>query len=1523
MDCLGYQMIDIPQGKLDKIQPLDLPRFEKIRESEFRPPYNLFGLKYLRDKAGNERNLRELYKSRAPYELLQNADDAGARKAAFILSLEGLAFAHDGLWFTVDNFRSLADGWSDKDPNQCIGHKGLGFRSVLEITPAPQLLKMQRGEFFGVKFTWALNNGHIQETLRQHSELRVHYNNWTKQGQICCPIMAIPGLVKKQTLALSNGILESLVNEDYGKDFTTMFWFPSEDPDISQAVLTELSPEPIVADDAGRERLLDFIVKEVSVMLPFLASIREVRVYQKNVCLAYAQVPPETPAQKEGEIKVIVKTKDTQDIRSFFRMNFVNDIPPQIKNLPDTPKAVKRMDRARISLLIRLENGQPVPDDDSVFHVYFPTREPTGTGFIIHGDFYVKPDRTRLMESRYNEWLLESVANYVANEVLTKLLERYEASAVFETLAPVEHVVSDSASYFRQCFAKALQKRQEPFVPTNKGLLKRDEVILPPIIDTEGFWEKHFAEELEEVVEGKKAFLTPREDRLGTREFLSFASVDTLKSDRLLEFIEAASREAKDPRWWYACYSYLAKEENLSRHDHSYFVGRRLIPVGEGNVISVPEEDSVVVALPPTGSVAKFVVPKCFSHSFVFLDGGLAKLLQTGEDVIRSWVLDRFRISRFEATELLPRAIRRVAPQIFSGELSIVCSELVSAWIFMKRITDASRMIESLAFWEDVGRFPLPVQESSQDQELDRGRLSPAFLSYWPDSWIEGDNCLSQIEGLRRVDEKFLEELVDVSRTPRNGWQGYLSQVGVSAGPKLLKYSRIIGTDDELVCEVDAVDGFSTKGFRGERQSDMNSAVIEQLKAEQLWNHMVTSISPCSHDLPKVLQNMCLLEGLRPCVEMAAYEFESGDEHWRHRLWALIRRLPISSLSNVDLDAAYCRGGGGHSVNAGCYLERQLQHYSWLPSSVGPMNSADCFLRSSTRRFISSGTYGDELGDKLLPYVVVEHVDDLARLQNLGILILEDAESASIASLLRALALLGDELSTDLGREEILASPGRWRLVRGAIQETYRRLNQSQEAIEFPRNIKFASRSPRGARFVSAPLYYADPGSAVERAFMDVLPLFDADRPYPRLFEQIPVTRLETSGEHKTIEERLLVEGNYISAPALRDEIVNNLSQFMLAPIVAKSERQKDIDLIVRRLQERLDVKVANNLTVSFSLSRDPSVQRSVDFTKFYLQRQVVPGAGAIEEARYVLYVVGNEKSSIINLDADALGQTLAPIFFIDRVSEDIASVFSRIAYRYQQTNGNFDEMREFLFGQLGISHEAQDMARALVSGEDVDAREITVQLPPPAKVVTKSFTSKEEASGEQKGTLDDRIHGHGELLKKKAADFLQQLTTQALGTKQTAGAPTSQSTLSINVSSTSRITQEQEERGRRGEQEIKRRLQLPGGWMGFSLCEDKRQSGCGYDFLCDIDGRQVKLEVKTFSSDGYVIVTNRELQEAAASQDDYYLVGVLDDGKPENEWQTFMIRNPIRILLSEGEFDIQARLYARAGDLFEIDENS
>jgi hypothetical protein len=244
--------MEIPEDVGDQFQSLDRSRFMKIKEAEFRPGYDLIGLKYLRNKAGNERDLRELYRGRAPYELLQNADDARATRAVFVLSHGGLAFAHDGSWFSVQNFRSLADGWSDKDPKQCIGHKGLGFRSVLDITPAPHVLKVGPTDFFGFKFTWALNNGHIQEALQRQPSLRRQYQQWSQHGQSCCPVMAIPGEARRKALGLGGLIYDQLVEGHFNGNFTTMFWFPGNDPEIDKKVYGELSPVPLVSSDTGR-----------------------------------------------------------------------------------------------------------------------------------------------------------------------------------------------------------------------------------------------------------------------------------------------------------------------------------------------------------------------------------------------------------------------------------------------------------------------------------------------------------------------------------------------------------------------------------------------------------------------------------------------------------------------------------------------------------------------------------------------------------------------------------------------------------------------------------------------------------------------------------------------------------------------------------------------------------------------------------------------------------------------------------------------------------------------------------------------------------------------------------------------------------------------------------------------------------------------------------------------------------------------------------------------------------------------
>jgi hypothetical protein len=125
--------------------------------------------------------------------------------------------------------------------------------------------------------------------------------------------------------------------------------------------------------------------------------------------------------------------------------------------------------------------------------------------------------------------------------------------------------------------------------------------------------------------------------------------------------------------------------------------------------------------------------------------------------------------------------------------------------------------------------------------------------------------------------------------------------------------------------------------------------------------------------------------------------------------------------------------------------------------------------------------------------------------------------------------------------------------------------------------------------------------------------------------------------------------------------------------------------------------------------------------------------------------------------------------------------------------------------------------------------------------------------------------------------------------------------------------TPEQQLRGKKGEEEIRRRLMLPAGWDGFFLEKDRRRDGCGYDFLCRHGERIVKLEVKTFLRNGRVTVTSRELQEAGASETDYYLIGVLDDGRRVRQWPTFRLENPLATIMTRGKIDLQAKVHASA----------
>jgi hypothetical protein len=124
----------------------------KLREGELRPlrlqagdGLHASAFKSLFERGEGQELVRQEYTGRYPFELLQNANDAardaGTRgRAHFLLTESALIVADNGFGSgdeQVDAICSL--GRSSKGPGEAVGHKGLGFKSVGEITDHPQI----------------------------------------------------------------------------------------------------------------------------------------------------------------------------------------------------------------------------------------------------------------------------------------------------------------------------------------------------------------------------------------------------------------------------------------------------------------------------------------------------------------------------------------------------------------------------------------------------------------------------------------------------------------------------------------------------------------------------------------------------------------------------------------------------------------------------------------------------------------------------------------------------------------------------------------------------------------------------------------------------------------------------------------------------------------------------------------------------------------------------------------------------------------------------------------------------------------------------------------------------------------------------------------------------------------------------------------------------------------------------------------------------------------------------------------
>ena len=93
---------------------------------------------------GIQRLLTDLYPDNAHfiYELLQNAEDAGASEVRFVLEADKLKFEHNGdRVFTIEDVKSITNfGSSTKvEDSTSIGKFGIGFKAVFAYTVTPEI----------------------------------------------------------------------------------------------------------------------------------------------------------------------------------------------------------------------------------------------------------------------------------------------------------------------------------------------------------------------------------------------------------------------------------------------------------------------------------------------------------------------------------------------------------------------------------------------------------------------------------------------------------------------------------------------------------------------------------------------------------------------------------------------------------------------------------------------------------------------------------------------------------------------------------------------------------------------------------------------------------------------------------------------------------------------------------------------------------------------------------------------------------------------------------------------------------------------------------------------------------------------------------------------------------------------------------------------------------------------------------------------------------------------------------------